>query len=66
MADNHGNTPAAWTAVTIGLLGFVIGSVGMMLEPVNYIVFWIGVVVVLIAAVAFVVFSRLGSDPERH
>ena len=27
MSDNHGNTPAAWTAVTVAMLGFVVGSI---------------------------------------
>ena len=31
MSDNHGNTPAAWTAVTVAMLGFVVGAVGLML-----------------------------------
>ena len=26
MADNHGNTPAAWTAVFVVLAGFVVGA----------------------------------------
>ena len=26
MSDNHGNTPAAWTAVSVALLGFVVGG----------------------------------------
>jgi hypothetical protein len=28
--EDHGRTPAAWTAVTIALLGFVIGGIGMI------------------------------------
>ena len=35
MSANHGNTPAAWTAVVVGLIGFVVGGIGMMFEPVN-------------------------------
>ena len=35
MSDNHGNTPAAWTAVTVAMLGFVVGGVGLMLDPVS-------------------------------
>ncbi|HEY9394666.1 MAG TPA: HGxxPAAW family protein, partial [Nocardioides sp.] len=31
MSASHGNTPAAWIAVAVGLLGFLIGSVAMML-----------------------------------
>ena len=26
MADNHGNTPAAWTAVGVAMLGFLVGG----------------------------------------
>ena len=25
MSDNHGNTPAAWAAVAVAMLGFVVG-----------------------------------------
>ena len=42
MSAHHGNTPAAWTAVVIGLLGFVVGGVGLMLDPVNMTIFWVG------------------------
>ena len=35
MSDNHGNTPAAWTAVTVAMLGFVVGAVGLLLDPVE-------------------------------
>jgi hypothetical protein len=60
MSDNHGNTPAAWSAVAIGLVGFVVGAVGLMLSPVNMTVFWIGVVVTLAALVVFAVLAKLG------
>ena len=43
MSDNHGNTPAAWTAVVIALVGFVVGGIGLMFSPINMILFWIGV-----------------------
>ena len=33
MSDNHGNTPAAWTAVTVAMLGFVVGGVGADARP---------------------------------
>ena len=26
MANNHGNTPAAWTAVSVAMLGFLVGT----------------------------------------
>ena len=60
MSANHGNTPAAWTAVVVGLLGFVIGGIGLMLDPISYPVFWVGVAVTLAAGVLFVVLDRIG------
>ncbi|MFT4287285.1 HGxxPAAW family protein [Nocardioides sp.] len=66
MSDNHGNTPAAWSAVAVALLGFVVGSVGLMLSPINYVVFWIGVALVVVAGVLFVVLSKLGYNGVGH
>ena len=60
MSAHHGNTPAAWTAVVLGLLGFTVGGVGLMLDPVSYVVFYVGVGVVVAAGIVFVVMERLG------
>ena len=43
MSDNHGNTPAAWTAVAVAMLGFVVGGVALMLDPVSMTLFWVGI-----------------------
>lgn len=59
-ADNHGNTPAAWTAVVVALLGFVVGGVGLMLDPVSFVTFWVGVALVVGSLVVFVVMDKLG------
>lgn len=66
MADNHGNTPAAWSAVVVALVGFIVGSVGLMLSPLNFVVFWIGVAIVAVGAVVFVVMARMGYNTETH
>ena len=66
MSASHGNTPAAWSAVAVALLGFVVGSVGMMLDPINYLVFWIGVALVLVAGVLFGVLAKLGFHGSDH
>lgn len=66
MASGHGNTPAAWTAVTVALLGFVVGAVGLLLDPVSMPVFWVGVALAVIAAVVFLVMARLGYHGERE
>jgi uncharacterized protein (DUF983 family) len=67
MSDhNHGNTPAAWSAVTVALVGFVVGGVGLMLEPHSWPVFWVGVAITLAAAVIFVVMDRVGLHSSGH
>ncbi len=66
MSDNHGNTPAAWSAVAVALLGFVVGSVGMMLEPISWPVFWAGVVITAASAVVFLVMSKMGLHGSDH
>lgn len=60
MSANHGNTPAAWTAVVVGLIGFIVGGIGLMFDPVNMTVFWVGVGITLAAGVVFVAMAKLG------
>ena len=58
MADNHGNTPAAWTAVAIALAGFVVGGIGLMAD--SLVVFWIGVALAPVAVLGGSVMARMG------
>lgn len=66
MADQHGNTPAAWTGVTVAMLGFIVGGVGLMLEPVNMTLFWIGCALGVGALVVFAVMVKLGLHTSDH
>lgn len=66
MSDNHGNTPAAWTAVFVALAGFVVGAVGLMLSPVSMPVFWVGVVIVVAAGVVFLAMDKMGLHTQDH
>ncbi|MER6937432.1 HGxxPAAW family protein [Nocardioides sp. NPDC127514] len=66
MSASHGNTPAAWIAVAVGLLGFLIGSVAMMLDPISWLVFWVGVAVTVAGGLLFIVLSKLGFNVESH
>ena len=45
MSDNHGNTPAAWAAVAVAMLGFAVAGIGLMFNPVNLAIFWVGVAI---------------------
>ncbi len=64
--SHHGNTPAAWTAVGVALGGFVVGGIGLMLEPVEMVIFWIGVAIVVGAAVLFAVMAKMGLHESPH
>jgi hypothetical protein len=66
MSDNHGNTPAAWAAVAIAMLGFVVSGIGLMFNPVDLTIFWIGVAIGVIALVVFVVMARMGLNRSGH
>jgi hypothetical protein len=66
MSDNHGNTPAAWTAVAVGLLGFIVGGIGLMVG--SMLMFWIGVALAPLALIIGKIMSLmgLGSPPPSH
>ena len=57
---HHGNTPAAWTAVAVAMVGFVIGSVALMLSPINITMLWVGIIVAVIGFPIFLILSKLG------
>ena len=59
---HHGNTPAAWTAVTVAMLGFLVGGVALMLDPVSMPLFWIGVAIGIASLVVFVVMAKMGMN----
>ncbi len=62
MSAHHGSTPAAWTGVTLAMVGFVIGGVGLMLSPVNMTLFWVGAVVTVVALPVFAVMAKMGMN----
>ncbi len=66
MSDNHGNTPAAWSAVALALIGFAVGAAGLMLRPVSFPVFWVGTALVVVAGILFVVMAKLGFHETDH
>jgi hypothetical protein len=66
MSSSHGNTPAAWTAVAIAMLGFVVGGVALMLDEVNMALFWVGVALGVGSLVVFAVMAKLGFHESSH
>ncbi|HEX2174751.1 MAG TPA: HGxxPAAW family protein [Nocardioidaceae bacterium] len=68
MADNHGSTPAAWVAVFIVLVAFVIGGIALVFSPPNWVMFWIAVALLPVSLLVGKVMSAmgLGADHERQ
>jgi hypothetical protein len=59
MADDvHGSTPAAWTAVAVCLLGFLVGAAGLMIG--SWLVFWIGAALLVLSVVVGKVMQAMG------
>jgi hypothetical protein len=59
---HHGNTPAAWTGVTIILVGFVVGAIGLVLS--NWVMFWIGVALCPIGVIVGKIMQLMGYGAE--
>ncbi len=66
MSDNHGNTPAAWTSVGVSMVGMVIASIALMLNPINLTTFWVGTVIAVGALPLFWILVKMGLHVERH
>jgi len=64
MSDNHGNTPAAWTAVVVALAGFVVAGIGLMVA--SWPMFWIGVALAPVALIALGIMNKMGYGTSRH
>ena len=63
---HHGNTPAAWTAVTLMLIGFVVGGIGLVVG--SMLLFWVGVALQPVGLVAGMVMAKMGmgAEPANH
>lgn len=61
---SHGSSPAAWTAVLVSLVGFLVGAIGLIPHP-NWVVFTIGVVLAVGALPLWKVLSLAGYGESR-
>lgn len=61
--ENHGSTPAAWTAVTIVMIAFLLGTIAVMIG--NWPMFWIGGVgLAIVGGIAGRVMSMMGMGQQ--
>lgn len=56
---HHGRTTAAWTGVTIAMIGFIVGGVAMVIGP-NWTLFWISVAILAVALIVTAILRKLG------
>jgi hypothetical protein len=61
--DDHGSTPAAWTAVAIIMIAFVVGTLAIVLG--NWPMFWVGAGLVVVGAIAGKVMSMMGLGKKK-
>jgi hypothetical protein len=57
-ASHHGSTPAAWTAVTLILIAFLVGAVGLVAG--SWVVFWAGVALGVVGGVVGLIMQAMG------
>ncbi len=62
--DNHGQTPAAWTAVTIMMVGFVVGSIAVV--QLNWVLLAVGFVIIVAGAVVGKVMQMMGMGKQTQ
>lgn len=59
---HHGNTPAAWSAVAVILVGFTVGGIGLVVA--NAVMFWVGIALLPVGGVVGKVMQKLGMGAE--
>ncbi len=64
MSAHHGQTPAAWTGVTIALVAFLVGGIGLVVDSMP--TFYVGLVLLALSPVVGGVMARMGmgADPR--
>jgi uncharacterized membrane protein len=64
--ESHGNTPAAWTTVTIVMVAFFLGTLAIVLG--TWPLFWVsaGLLVVAVIVGKMMAMAGLGKKPAAH
>jgi hypothetical protein len=57
-AGHHGSTPAAWTAVCLALIAFLVGGIGLVAA--SWPVFWAGVALLAVSLVVGKIMQAMG------
>lgn len=55
---HHGRTPAAWAGSMIALVGFIVGSVGLVMR--SWPVFWAAAALIVLALIVAAILHKTG------
>jgi membrane protein YdbS with pleckstrin-like domain len=61
--EDHGSTPAAWTAVVIITVAFIVGTLAVILG--NWPMFWGAVALVVVGAIVGKVMAMMGLGKKK-
>ncbi|WLW55794.1 HGxxPAAW family protein [Streptomyces sp. YU58] len=61
--SSHGHTPAAWTGVTIAIIGFCVAGAFMVLA--NPLGFWGGMAIVILGGIVGWIMSAMGMGQPK-
>jgi len=61
---DHGHTVAAWTAVGIAMVAFLVGCIGVVIASPT--VFWIGIALLPVAGIAGKILGLMGYGKQKH
>lgn len=56
----HGNSPAAWTSVTVMLVGTIVGCIAFVIGESATLLFWIGVGIIAVGVILGPVLKAAG------
>lgn len=62
--EDHGHSTAAWTGVTLMIIGSIVWTLGIVLS--RDLITWIGVALTVIGALAWPVLIKMGFGGESH
>ncbi len=62
--ENHGNSIAAWSAVTIVMVASCVGAIGVLISAPW--LFWVGVALIVVGVAAGKVLAMMGFGMKRE
>lgn len=62
--EDEGHSVAGWVGVTVMLLGFALGTLGLFID--QMIIVWVGVALIPVGAILWPLLKAFGLGPKAH